>query len=399
MTSLMEGVSTNLSRIISRIVKRFREDRLPRIFAIFLALIIIAGITATLFEKISGNSMYQTIGDGLWWAVVTMTTVGYGDKTPVTGLGRVLAVVIMFSGISFTALFTALVASYFVEKRIREGRGMEQIKWKQHIVMCGWNSHAMKIVNKLTENGEKSKPLVLVNDLPEEHIANILEAVKNADVKHVRGDFVHEGVLQRANVSEADIVIILADKHTSKPESRPDDRTTLACFTARSLNRHARICAEVESEENIAHLKRANVDTIIYTEAYNPFLIANAAIQPGVTAAVQDLLSWEFGHSIQQKKIPSQFIEKRYLELFNHFKEKEKDLLIGVVSEEEEGMGLDDILSGDMSAIDRFIKKKFEGMEDVYFTKRKRMHVKLNPSDNYIIRPTDKALVIAKEKS
>jgi voltage-gated potassium channel len=320
MISLMEGILLTISRLISRTVKRFKEDRLPRIFVIFLMVIITAGIVAALVEKISGNSMYQTIGDGLWWAFVTMTTVGYGDKTPVTAVGRLLAIVIMFSGISFTALFTALVASYFVEKRIREGRGMEQIKWKQHIVMCGWNSHAMKIVNKLTEEGEKSKPLVLVNDLPEEHIANILEATKNADVKHVRGDFVHEGILQRANVSEADIVIILADKHSSKPEARPDDRTTLACFTARSLNRHARICAE-------------------------------------------------------------------------------KELLIGVVSEEEEGMGLDDILSGDMSAIDRFIKKKFEGMEDVYFTKRKSLHVKLNPSDDYIIRPNDKALVIAKEKS
>lgn len=399
MISLMEGVAIAISRLISRTVKRFKEDRLPRIFVIFLMVIITAGIVAALVEKISGNSMYQTIGDGLWWAFVTMTTVGYGDKTPVTAVGRLLAIVIMFSGISFTALFTALVASYFVEKRIREGRGMEQIKWKQHVVMCGWNSHAMKIVNKLTEDGEKSKPLVLVNDLPEEHIANILEATKKADVKHVRGDFVHEGILQRANVSEADIVIILADKHSSKPEARPDDRTTLACFTARSLNRHARICAEVESEENIAHLKRANVDTIVYTEAYNPFLIANAALQPGVTVAVQDMLSWGYGHSIQQKKIPSHFVEKKYGEVFNYFREKEKELLIGVVSEEEEGMGLDDILSGDMSAIDRFIKKKFEGMEDVYFTKRKSLHVRLNPSDDYIIRPNDKALVIAKEKS
>lgn len=395
----MAEILTSFSRIISRIVKRFRDDRLSRIFAIFLILIIIAGISTELIEKSSGNPVYQTIGDGLWWTFVTMTTVGYGDKTPVTTAGRLLAIVIMFSGISFTALFTALVASYFVEKRIREGRGMEQIKWKQHIVMCGWNSNAMKIVNKLTERGEKSKSLVLVNDLPEEHIANILESVKHADVRHVRGDFVHEGVLQRANVSGADIVIILADRQSSKLESRPDDRTTLACFTARSLNHRARICAEVESEENIAHLKRASVDTIIYTEGYNPFLIANAALQPGVTVAVQDILSWGYGHSIQQKEIPSHLVEKKYSEVFSYFKEKEKQLLIGVVSEEEEGMGLDDILSGDMSAVDRFIKKKFEGIEDVYFTKRKSLHVKLNMPDDYTIRPTDKALVIAKENS
>jgi len=64
-----------------------------------------------------------------WWAIVTMTTVGYGDFSPETLQGRFFAVLVMFSGISLTAMFTAIVSSIFVAKRIREEKGLEKSKY------------------------------------------------------------------------------------------------------------------------------------------------------------------------------------------------------------------------------------------------------------------------------
>jgi voltage-gated potassium channel len=55
------------------------------------------------------------VGDALWWAIVTMTTVGYGDMFPVTTGGRIAATVLMLLGIGFLAVITATVAAYFVE--------------------------------------------------------------------------------------------------------------------------------------------------------------------------------------------------------------------------------------------------------------------------------------------
>jgi voltage-gated potassium channel len=59
-----------------------------------------------------------------WWAIVTMTTVGYGDFAPKTPEGRMFAVLVMFAGISLTAMFTAIISSIFVAKRIREEKGL-----------------------------------------------------------------------------------------------------------------------------------------------------------------------------------------------------------------------------------------------------------------------------------
>ena len=68
----------------------------------------------TIVERSAPNATIHNYGQGLWWAIVTVTTVGYGDKYPVTGFGQGVAVVMMIVGIGLIGVLTATVASYFV---------------------------------------------------------------------------------------------------------------------------------------------------------------------------------------------------------------------------------------------------------------------------------------------
>jgi len=375
-----------------------KENRLSRVIMGLLIIIMLTSLVIFVIEHVSGNGSFGGVGDALWWAFVTMFTVGYGDITPITPLGRILAVIIVVSGISLTAIFTAEIASYFVEKRIREGKGMEDIRFKGHIIICGWNSRAMRILDILAESSKETLQLVLVNELPEEQIASILKVCKAPNVKYVRGDHVHEGVLQRANVAAAEAVLLLVDRQGGKPGTNPDDRTVLAAFTIKGINPKALICAEVESQDSVPQLKRAGVETVAPLGGHNDFLLSNALLNPGVTLALQEMLTYGKGQTLQQRPFPHALIEKTFGEALLHFRRHDGSLLVGLVHQEEEGMDLDDILSGDMSAIDRFIKKKFEGLEQAYFTKRTRLKVNLNPPDSHVIKQNDIALVLASEE-
>ena len=66
-------------------------------------------------ERHATGATIRTFGDALWWAITTITTVGYGDKYPVTPDGRIIATVVMLAGIGILASFTALLASWFVK--------------------------------------------------------------------------------------------------------------------------------------------------------------------------------------------------------------------------------------------------------------------------------------------
>jgi voltage-gated potassium channel len=79
-----------------------------------LATMFAAAGAVTVFEHDSGGNI-QNYGTGLWWAISTITTVGYGDTFPVSPQGRAVAVILMVVGITFVSWFTANVAAFLVE--------------------------------------------------------------------------------------------------------------------------------------------------------------------------------------------------------------------------------------------------------------------------------------------
>ena len=111
-----------LMRVISFGGLAIQKVAIGRQFAItikvFIASIFIAYISAvqiTITERAAEGSNIHSFGDGLWWAVSTVTTAGYGDRYPTTTEGRFLAVVLIFMGISLVGVITASVAAWFVK--------------------------------------------------------------------------------------------------------------------------------------------------------------------------------------------------------------------------------------------------------------------------------------------
>lgn len=84
--------------------------------AVSVVLVIFGAIAMLQLEKGVEGSNIHNASDALWWAFVTITTVGYGDFYPVTHEGRVVAVILMTSGVGLFGTFTGFVASRFLEE-------------------------------------------------------------------------------------------------------------------------------------------------------------------------------------------------------------------------------------------------------------------------------------------
>jgi voltage-gated potassium channel len=116
-STVMED-ETRLEQRLDRVVARAAS---PRGAAVVIATVstsitVAAGILMTVADR----KGFPSIGSGLWWAVQTVTTVGYGDHVPTTVAGRLVAAVVMLVGIGFLTVITAAITSTFVSRSRRE---------------------------------------------------------------------------------------------------------------------------------------------------------------------------------------------------------------------------------------------------------------------------------------
>jgi voltage-gated potassium channel len=378
------------------VLLRERSLRLMGFLGLFIMLLAVGLWLVESRAALGDGNHVDSIWEALYLSFISGTTTGYGDIIPHTPVGKILTALIILLGMILTSVLTAAIASWFVEKRLLEGKGMERINWKNHTVICGWNVRGESLIESIYRDTKDSAQIVLVNDLDEDDVSELLYQFRRQGLRYVRGEFEHENVLERANVDHASSVVILADGNIDDGYQGADQRTVLGALAIKSMSPTTKVCAEIVDQTNVSHLKRAHVDHIVVVGEHNDFIIASTVTAPGVTVAVKELLSHDHGSLIQQVKIPQHLAGQDFDALCEHFREKRKAIVIGVVSEEEKGMGLNDILSADMSAIDVFIKQQFEGMEDDYFFKGRSMKVRINPPGDHKIENTDCALLIAK---
>jgi voltage-gated potassium channel len=327
-----------------------------------------------------------------WWAIVTMTTVGYGDFSPATPAGRFFAVIIMFIGISLVSLLTASISSIFVAQKIREGKGLEQLNLNNHLILCGWNPNGGRILDSIQHlsNGKK-KELVLINEMKEEDVTQLKNRYQQLNINFVSGDFTQEEILNKANIFEANTVIVIPNT-TGSEVATYDEKTIFATLTIKSMDPNIRVVAYLLDRENLTHIKRANADEVVVGDDFSAHILASHVVDPGIPQIANQLIESNSNSRFKRINIPSEFIGKSYSELFDYFRKLDGSLLIGVFAEDE-NLGIGAILSSDASALDSFIERKLkEG--GINLQEESKINVVVNPSEDYSIKEGDRAIII-----
>jgi voltage-gated potassium channel len=88
---------------------------------------LLIAIVCGLLMRLVDSKNFPNVGSGLWWAVQTVTTVGYGDKVPTTTGGQLLATLVMVIAVGFISVLTAAISAVFIESARRRYRGQDRV--------------------------------------------------------------------------------------------------------------------------------------------------------------------------------------------------------------------------------------------------------------------------------
>jgi voltage-gated potassium channel len=128
----------------------FRRGHLGRFLVAASVLVLNGAVIVYLFERHAPESSIRTLGESLWWSLVTVTTVGYGDYSPVTAPGRVTACFVMGIGLLTLAVVTAQVASSFVAQGTGKAQPGPQAEPAPEVTLAELDRRLARIEELLT---------------------------------------------------------------------------------------------------------------------------------------------------------------------------------------------------------------------------------------------------------
>jgi len=356
---------------------------------IFIFLISLAGAFVILHIEAKYNPNLKSFGQALWWVLVSISTVGYGDIVPLTAAGRLLGVFVIFTGVILVSMFTATISSIFVARKLKEERGLKQINERDHIILCGWNHTAEQILSVIF--AKPQPPLVvIINQLPEDQVQNIMFKFKEKPLEYVRGDFAQEEILNRANISKARAVLIVPDASTGY-NSRSDEKTILTAFSVKAIQPKIKVYAHILDRDNEPYLKKAQVEDYIVSDAFSGVLMGEMVTDPGVPQSIQNLMRSDNASHLDRIAMPQELVGKKFTDALVYF--RAKNLLPIAIVKEQKSLSFTHVLSEDYSYLDEFIERKFREAGRS-FRKGEHVDVQLNPPDETVLEKESYLVVI-----
>ena len=243
---LYKSLFTHITDIINEIL-----GILVFIFVSLTSLIIILFSV----EKNAHNPHMHNLFDAFYLAMITATTVGYGDITPITTVGRIVAILIALIGWFSFSIITAFVSSGLIRYiNLLKTGGIIMADLKDHVIIAGWTETSSYMIEKLKH--KKDKPLVVV--------------VSNQDLNleggfiYKKGDFVKEQVLKDVKIEFARQINIFPELFHDLDAESIDARSILTAVVARGLNKDIKINLQLLKIENAKTFRRRNIaDNII----------------------------------------------------------------------------------------------------------------------------------------
>ncbi|MDN3681665.1 ion channel [Vibrio tapetis subsp. quintayensis] len=261
------------------IVKRWAYTHLSdlssrNLLVIFAAYVVISWLLLT---GVGESALTANFTDFVYYLIVTSSTVGYGDMSPTTVMGKwIVGLFVIPGGLGLFAVSLSRIATVLISSWRAGLQGKRRVKVENHILLLGWNEQrTLHLVRMLQHEESGRRPIVLCaraeieNPMPSE-----IEFV------HV-GSFTDSMSMNKTNIEKASCIIV------DNPE---DDVTLSAALYCANLNPSAHILAYFK-DEALSHLLKTHCPNVECIPSVAIELLAKAAVDPGSSALHQELLS------------------------------------------------------------------------------------------------------------
>ncbi len=307
---LMRRIGFHVRRIGSQVDRQFFTSLLSAV----IGFVIVAAIAVSLLEE--DKRTIGGFGRSFYWAITTV--IGSGDSSYVTTAGGyVVGWLLAFFGVAIVAAMTGAVVGFVIDFLLKEGQGMGAAGFRDHIVVCGWNTTARDLIEEL--RGDEFTTRVVVLHDSERNPAG-------EGVYFVRGDITRTEDLERAGIREASSAIVFpADR-----SNEADMRSILAVMAIESIAPEVRTVVEANNPTHVDHFRRAEADEILVTSQLASRLLARSALYPGLTGLVTDIVSGGEGSELYRVALPDDYVGLSIDELSTKLRGEHRATLLAV---------------------------------------------------------------------
>lgn len=255
---------------------------------IFLAFALLWLDRDGLRDNIDGHLSFSDI---LYFTMITVTTVGYGDIVPVTDRARLVDAFLITPIRVFLWLIFLGTAFDFLFKRGWEKLRMKNIQrgLRGHIVLAGFGHSGRKALEELVASGADIKNVVVI-DCEEEAI----QAARAAGAATIRGDASRDEILAAVHIERAASMVVSSGR---------DDSSILIVLTARHLAPKLRIAVTVRAADNESLARQAGADVVVNPVSFAGLLLARSSEGTHVADYIADLVTTEGDVSIRERLV------------------------------------------------------------------------------------------------
>ncbi len=294
-----------------------------RVGVFMTGILIIAAAVVTVTERNEDGQEWETPGEfaskfllSIHWAVTTVMAAGDASYVQ-TPLGILVSWLLVLFGVAIVAALTGALVGFLIDYLLKEGQGMGASGYRDHIVVCGWNSTARELIQELSTDEYTTKIVVISGD--DKNPAG-------EGVYFVSGDITTATDLKRAGIEEAMAAVVCP----ADGSNEADMKSILCVMAIESLAPQVRTVVEVNNPAHVEHFQRAEADEILVSSQLVSRLMARSSLYPGLAGLVTDIVSGGEGSELYRVQLPDNYVGMSVDELSAKLRAEHRATLLSV---------------------------------------------------------------------